>query len=151
MMDAKIAIIGLGYVGLPLAICFGEKFKTLGFDIDSDRIKDLQRSYDHTNEVDSNDFANAKHLTFSHNVSDASKCNVYIITVPTPLDMNNQPDLNFIKQQLLWSKLIKKSRSVIYESTVYPKATEEVCVPILENCSGLIFNKDFYVVTVLSE
>ena len=146
MMDAKIAIIGLGYVGLPLAICFGEKFKTVGFDIDSDRIKDLQRSYDHTNEVESNDFTNAKHLTFSNSVSDISKCNVYIITVPTPIDKNNQPDLNFIKQaSAMVGNLLKSQDLVIYESTVYPGATEEVCVPILENCSGLMFNKDFYV------
>lgn len=146
MIDSKIAVIGLGYVGLPLAICFGEKFKTIGFDIDSNRIEDLQRSYDHTNEVSPNEFKNAKHLTFSDNVSDASSCNVYIVTVPTPIDKNNQPDLKFIiEASSMIGRLLQNQDLVIYESTVYPGATEEVCVPLLEKSSGLKLNQDFFV------
>ena len=151
-MDAKIAIIGLGYVGLPLAICFGEKFKTIGFDIDSDRVKELQRSYDHTNEISSNDFTDAKHLTFSDKVSDASKCNVYIITVPTPIDKGKRPNLKPLEEasrtvgNALKTRKLTRTKStplIIYESTVYPGATEEICIPILEKTSELKLNLDF--------
>ena len=145
-MSLKIGIIGLGYVGLPLAICFGEKFKTTGFDIDRHRINELKKQNDCTNEVTANDFISSKYLSVTDDVSELSQCNVYIITVPTPIDENNKPDLNSLKKASeTVGKFLEKDDLVIYESTVYPGATEEVCVPILEAKAALKLNQDFYV------
>lgn len=139
-----IAIIGLGYVGLPLAVAFGKKNQTIGFDIDQARIKQLKKGKDNTKELSSKEIARAKKLQFTHNKKALSNANVFIITVPTPIDKNKKPNLKFL---LLASKMVgenlKKGDVVIYESTVYPGCTEEDCVPVLEKTSGLIFNKDF--------
>ena len=145
-MSSRIGIIGLGYVGLPLAICFGQKFKTIGFDIDEDRINDLKKNYDYTNEVTTDEFISSKYLSVTNDLSELSQCNVYIITVPTPIDTNNKPDLNSLKKASeIVGGLLKKDDLVIYESTVYPGATEEVCVPILEAKSSSTLNQDFHV------
>jgi len=139
-----IAIIGLGYVGLPLAVAFGEKNQTIGFDIDQTRITQLKKGKDKTNELSSKEIARAKKLQFTYNKKVLSNANVFIITVPTPVDKNKKPNLKFL---LSASKMVgenlKKGDIVIYESTVYPGCTEEDCVPVLEKTSGLIFNKDF--------
>lgn len=141
---AKLAIIGLGYVGLPLAIEFGKKFKTTGYDIKRKRIKDLNNSYDETLEVEKENVLH-KNLTYSSNPDDLAESNIYIITVPTPVDSNNNPDLNhLVNSSQMVGKYLKEGDIVIYESTVYPGATEEVCVPILEKFSELRFNKDFF-------
>ena len=139
-----IAIIGLGYVGLPLAVAFGEKNQTIGFDIDQTRITQLKKGKDKTNELSSKEIARAKKLQFTYNKKVLSNANIFIITVPTPVDKNKKPNLKFL---LSASKMVgenlKKGDVVIYESTVYPGCTEEDCVPVLEKTSGLIFNKDF--------
>jgi UDP-N-acetyl-D-galactosamine dehydrogenase len=140
-----IAIIGLGYVGLPLAVEFGKKYKTLGFDINEKRIAELRSGVDHTLEVDKKELASAKQLTYSNNVEDLKAADVYIVTVPTPIDRHKRPDLTpLIKASRMLGKVISKDKVVIYESTVYPGATEEVCIPLLEAESGLKFNVDFY-------
>ena len=140
-----IGIIGLGYVGLPLAIEFGKKFKTIGFDIKKERIKNLSLSIDTTSEVNEVNFKKAKYLKFSNNSYDLINCNIYIITVPTPIYNNKKPDLRYIKKaSVIVGKFLKKNDIVIYESTVYPGLTEEVCVPILINESNLKYNKDFF-------
>ena len=145
-MNIKIGVIGLGYVGLPLAIEFGKKFEVIGFDLKKSRINELNDNYDSTLEVESADFQKAKNLSFSSSIEELKKCNVFIITVPTPLNNSNQPDLNPLRMASeMVGNILKKDDVVIYESTVYPGATEEFCVPILENNSKLIFNKDFYV------
>lgn len=145
IQDIKLAVIGLGYVGLPLAVEFGKKRETIGFDINEKRIKELQGGQDHTLEVDSEELAEAKHLSFTHNVDELAKANTYIVTVPTPIDQYKQPDLTpLIKASQTIGKVLKKGDIVIYESTVYPGATEDVCVPELEKVSGLTFNKDFF-------
>jgi UDP-N-acetyl-D-glucosamine/UDP-N-acetyl-D-galactosamine dehydrogenase len=142
---AKIAIIGLGYVGLPLATEFGKKYPVVGFDINRTRIDQLRRGEDLTLEVDSQEFAQAEQLTFSYHVRDIVDCNTYIVTVPTPIDEHKRPDLTpLIKASETIGKVLKRGDVVIYESTVYPGATEEDCVPILERVSGLKFNADFY-------
>ena len=149
--DCKIGIIGLGYVGLPLAIEFGKKHDVLGFDIDKKRVDELNNGEDKTNE------ANLKHMNlalqgttdgslfFTNNIQHLSTRNIFIITVPTPVNIDKSPDLSFLyAASEMVGNLIKKGAVVIYESTVYPGCTEEYCVPILEKFSGLKFNEDFY-------
>jgi UDP-N-acetyl-D-galactosamine dehydrogenase len=144
--DIKIGMIGLGYVGLPLAVEFGRHYPTVGFDINKHRISELQSGNDHTLEVSTEELSQAKHLTYSANIDDIASCNFYIVTVPTPINEHKQPDLTPLeKASDLLGKVIKSGDIVIYESTVYPGATEEICVPILEKISGLKFNQDFYV------
>ena len=141
----KIAIIGLGYVGLPLAVEFGKKYPTIGFDINKTRIDELNIGIDITLEVDRDGIKSASKLNFSSSQDSIKDCNTYIITVPTPIDTARRPNLLPIKKASeLVSKILKKGDIVIYESTVYPGCTEEVCVPILEKFSSLIYNKDFY-------
>ena len=145
MDDSKIAIIGLGYVGLPLSIEFGKVFKTIGFDTKKSRVADLKRGHDSSFEVTSEKFQESKQLSFTNDVNDIANCNVYIITVPTPIDEYKKPNLTpLITASETVGKFLQKDDLVIYESTVYPGATEEVCIPILEKFSGLEFNKDFY-------
>jgi UDP-N-acetyl-D-glucosamine/UDP-N-acetyl-D-galactosamine dehydrogenase len=144
-MPRKIAIIGLGYVGLPLAVEFGKKIKTIGFDINTARIQMLKDGKDHTLEVGTEELKQATNLSYTTNPEEIRDCNIYIITVPTPIDDYKNPDLTLLKKSSeTVGKLINQGDIVIYESTVYPGATEEVCVPILEKQSGLTFNKDFY-------
>ena len=141
----NIAVIGQGYVGLPLSIEFGKKYPTIGFDINQSRIVELKKGIDHTNEASPEQLRSADQLTFSANVNDIKGCNIYIVTVPTPIDEFKTPDLNPLRgaSQML-GEILKKGDIVIYESTVYPGCTQEVCVPLLEQASGLIFNRDFY-------
>ncbi len=144
-MNKEIAVIGLGYVGLPLAIEFGKKFKTIGFDIDQKRIEDLKNNIDKTNEVSKEQFQEVKSIEFTSDLNELKKANIYIITVPTPIDKFNTPDLKpLLKASSMVGKILKKDDIVIYESTVYPGCTEEDCVPVLEKESNLLFNKDFY-------
>ena len=141
----SIAIIGQGYVGLPLAIEFGKKYLTLGFDINTDRIEDLKNGIDLTNEATPEQLGSADKLTFTADINDIKESNIYIVTVPTPIDEFKTPDLNPLRgASKMLGKILKKGDTVIYESTVYPGCTEEVCVPLLEQASGLIFNRDFY-------
>ena len=141
----QIAIIGLGYVGLPLAVEFGKTLEVIGFDINHLRIEELRNGRDRTLEVDKNELASAHHLTFSSNAEDLKRATHFIITVPTPVDEFKTPDLTpLVKASQTVGKVLKKGDIVIYESTVYPGCTEEVCVPVLESVSGLKFNKDFF-------
>jgi UDP-N-acetyl-D-glucosamine/UDP-N-acetyl-D-galactosamine dehydrogenase len=141
----KIAIIGLGYVGLPLAVEFGKTRLTLGFDINASRIEQLGEGKDKTLEVSEQDLAGAAHLGFSCDPDDLNDCKIFIVTVPTPIDDVNRPDLTpIIKASEMVGKSLKLGDIVIYESTVFPGCTEEVCVPILERVSGLVFNQDFF-------
>lgn len=143
--NIKIAVIGLGYVGLPLAAEFGKYRPVVGFDINETRVNELKKGIDNTREVETEALLTAKHLIFSTELSDLADCNFYIITVPTPIDENNAPDLSPLQSaSTAVGKVIKKGHIVVYESTVYPGATEEVCIPIIEKESGLVFNKDFY-------
>ena len=143
--NTKIAVIGMGYVGLPLAVEFGKIIDTVGFDINKSRINDLKNSLDLTLEVSSEDLKKAVQLTYTTNIEMVNDCNIYIITVPTPIDEFKKPDLKpLINATIAVSEILKINDIVIYESTVYPGATEEVCVPILENNSNLKFNKDFF-------
>jgi len=145
LSHAPIAIIGLGYVGLPLAVEFGKHRKVLGFDINAARIAELQGGRDSTLEVEPADLAAATHLQFSGSAADLAGCQVFIVTVPTPVDQANRPDLRLlIKASETVGQALKPGDVVVYESTVYPGATEEVCVPVLEKCSGLKFNVDFF-------
>lgn len=145
MQDTNIAIIGLGYVGLPLAVEFGKLYPTMGFDINTTRLADLQQGYDSTLEVDDQELTEAKYLTYSSSLNDLKACNVFIVTVPTPINEHKQPDLTpLIKASETIGKVLKQGDIVIYESTVYPGATEEDCVPVLERVSGLTFNQDFF-------
>ncbi len=145
LKKTKIAIIGLGYVGLPLAVEFGKKYETIGLDINRPRIRELQDGYDRSLEVDSDGLKSASRLTYTSNPDDLEDCNVYIVTVPTPIDKNNRPDLSpLIGASKAIARTLKIDDIVIYESTVYPGATEEDCIPVLETESGLVFNKDFY-------
>jgi UDP-N-acetyl-D-galactosamine dehydrogenase len=140
-----IALIGLGYVGLPLAVEFGKKYKVIGFDINEKRIRELKDGNDRTLEVSSEELAEANHLVYTNQLEELKKANVYIITVPTPVDDFKVPDLTpVIKASETVGKVLKKGDIVVYESTVYPGCTEEDCVPVLEKFSGLKFNKDFY-------
>lgn len=141
----KIAVIGLGYVGLPLAVAFGEKRPVVGFDINAKRIAELKQGEDFTREVSSEELAAASQLSFTDSLDDIADCRVFIVTVPTPIDDFKTPDLTpLVKASESVGKVLKSGDVVIYESTVYPGATEEVCVPVLEHVSGLKFNEDFY-------
>ncbi len=141
----KLAIIGLGYVGLPLAVEFGKKYSTLGFDINTARLAELNQGHDSTLEVSDEELAQATQLSYSSQLDDLKDCNIFIVTVPTPINDNKQPDLTpLIKASETIGKVLKKGDIVIYESTVYPGATEEDCVPVLEKTSGLTFNQDFF-------
>ncbi len=141
----EIAVIGLGYVGLPLAAEFGKIRKVIGFDINQNRIKELKEGIDRTLELNKEELAAAKHLKFTSTKEDIANAHIYIVTVPTPIDIHKKPDLSPLeKASELIGGILKKGDIVIYESTVYPGATEEVCVPILEKASGLKFNKDFF-------
>lgn len=143
--DIKIAVIGLGYVGLPLAVEFGKKNPVIGFDINQHRIEELKSGTDHTLEVSDEELASAKQLQFSSDINELAECNFYIVTVPTPIDEYKQPDLTpLIKASTAIGSVLKAGDIVVYESTVYPGATEEVCIPELERSSGLTFNKDFF-------
>lgn len=145
-MKKKIAIIGLGYVGLPLTVAFSKKFEVIGFDINQRRIKELKNGHDHTLEIDDHLLSSvSNNLSYSFNIQDIKDCNIYIITVPTPVDKANRPNLApLIHSSKTVGSVLKRGDIVIYESTVYPGATEDVCVPELEKSSGLKFNKDFF-------
>lgn len=143
--NIKIAVIGLGYVGLPLAVEFGKHLPVVGFDINAERISALTAGTDHTLEVSNKELAQATHLTYSSDINELQDCNFFIVTVPTPIDDYKQPDLTpLIKASEAIGSLLKQDDIVVYESTVYPGATEEVCIPVLEKVSGLTFNQDFY-------
>ena len=145
MMNKKIALIGLGYVGLPLAVEFGKKRQIIGFDIDKNRISQLLNGIDLTLELSNQELKDAIHLSYTTNPDDIKECSIFIVSVPTPIDKHKRPDLTALeKSSETVGSVLKKDDIVIYESTVYPGATEEVCVPILEQQSGLKFNKDFY-------
>lgn len=145
LSELKIAIIGLGYVGLPLAVEFGKKVPVVGFDIHQKRIDELQSGQDHTLEVSPEELQQAAHLSYTTNLQQLEDCNFFIVTVPTPIDEYKQPDLTpLVKASESIAKVLKKGDVVVYESTVYPGATEEVCIPVLEKNSGLTFNQDFY-------
>jgi UDP-N-acetyl-D-glucosamine/UDP-N-acetyl-D-galactosamine dehydrogenase len=145
MKNKKIAIIGLGYVGLPLAVEFGKKFEVIGFDINKNRIDLLKKNEDQNLEISKKEFLDSIHLNFSNIVDDIKDCNIYIVTVPTPIDNHKKPNLSALKKSSeIIGSVLKKNDIVIYESTVYPGATEEFCAPILEKKSGLKFNIDFY-------
>ena len=144
-MSNKIAIIGLGYVGIPLAVEFGKSTPTIGLDIDKSRIDELNSGFDRTLEMSKDNLESSIHLTYTTDINDTSDCNIYIITVPTPINSKNQPDLTpLVKSSQSVGSVLKKGDIVIYESTVYPGVTEDECVPILEEVSGLKFNVDFY-------
>ncbi len=144
--EIKIAVIGLGYVGLPLAVEFGKKYPTVGFDINKKRITELLDGQDATLEVEPEELSRVEKLVFTDLSSQIADCNVYIVTVPTPIDEHKQPDLTpIISASHTVGKVLRQGDIVIYESTVFPGATEEVCVPILEANSSLVFNEDFYV------
>ena len=143
--NTKVAIVGLGYVGLPLAVEFGKHYDTVGFDINAARVDELRGGVDHTLEVDAHELAAASRLTFSAALDEIRDCHVYIVTVPTPIDAAKRPDLTpLVKASEALGKVLKQGDIVVYESTVYPGCTEEVCVPILERVSGLAFNRDFF-------
>ncbi len=143
--NIKIAVIGLGYVGLPLAVEFGKHLPVVGFDINAERISALAAGTDHTLEVSDEELTQASHLNYSSDIEALKDCNFFIVTVPTPIDDYKQPDLTpLIKASEAIGSLLKKDDIVVYESTVYPGATEEVCIPVLEKVSGLTFNQDFY-------
>ncbi len=145
LAELKIAIIGLGYVGLPLAVEFGKKVPVVGFDIHQKRIDELTSGHDHTLEVSPEELAQASQLSYTANLEDLKDCNFFIVTVPTPIDEFKQPDLTpLVKASTSIGQVLNAGDIVVYESTVYPGATEEVCIPVLEKVSGLIFNQDFY-------
>lgn len=143
--SASIAVVGLGYVGLPLAVEFGRYRNVIGFDINESRIKELNKGIERTLEVTDEELSDAIHLSFSNNLEDLKECKIFIVTVPTPINKNKEPDFIPLKRATnAIGSILKKGDLVIYESTVYPGATEEVCVPILQKKSGLIFNEEFY-------
>ena len=145
MSEIKIALIGLGYVGLPLAVEFGKILPVKGFDINEARIRELEHGHDRTLETSDEDLAAAKYLTYTNKIDDIRDCNYFIVTVPTPIDKYKRPDLTpLVKASETVGKVLKNGDIVIYESTVYPGATEEECVPVLEKFSGLKFNTGFY-------
>lgn len=145
IQDVKLAVVGLGYVGLPLAVEFGKKRSVIGFDINDRRIEALKAGHDHTLEVDDAELAEAAQLRYTSRRDDLKEANVYIVTVPTPIDEHKQPDLTpLVKASETIGAVLKRGDIVIYESTVYPGCTEEDCVPVLERVSGLKFNQDFY-------
>ena len=146
MKEIKICLIGLGYVGLPLAVAFAEKFKVVGFDISQSRINELENGHDKTLEID-DDLLNSikNNITYTVDIQDTKDCNIYIVTVPTSIDKTNRPDLTpLIESSKTVGTVLSKNDIVIYESTVYPGVTEDICVPELEKSSGMKFNKDFY-------
>jgi UDP-N-acetyl-D-galactosamine dehydrogenase len=144
--EAKVGIIGLGYVGLPLAVEFGKVMPTVGFDINTGRIDELRVGHDSTLEVDTAELAEATQLSYSHELDDLKACNVFVVTVPTPIDRYKRPELAPLESaSRALGEVLKTGDVAIFESTVYPGATEEVCVPIMESVSGLTFNKDFFV------
>jgi UDP-N-acetyl-D-galactosamine dehydrogenase len=144
--NIKIAVIGLGYVGLPLAVEFGKQFHTLGFDINAQRIAELQAGHDRTLETTAAELAQAAHLRYTLDAAALKACNVFIVTVPTPVDADKRPDFTpLVKASETVGRALKPGDTVIYESTVYPGATEEICVPVLERASGLAFNTGFTV------
>jgi len=141
----SIAVIGLGYVGLPLAVEFGKKYQVVGFDINTERINSLVQKKDDTLQITYSEIASAAGLSFTDSVAAIANCNIYIVTVPTPVDDNKLPDLSpLLNASQMIGTLLKKGDIVIYESTVFPGCTEEDCVPVLEKVSGLVFNTDFY-------
>ena len=143
--DIRICVIGLGYVGLPLAVALGERFPTVGFDINRRRIAELRAGRDSTLEVAAEELARSSALQFSDVAEDIAQCNFYIVTVPTPIDAYKRPDLSpLVSASTAVGKVLKKGDVVVYESTVYPGCTEEICVPLLEKHSGLVFNRDFF-------
>ena len=143
--DKKIAIIGLGYVGLPLAVEFGKRYSTVGFDISISRINELNKGLDNTGELTKKEVGSSVKLNFTNNINDLKTSNIYIVSVPTPIDENNNPNLSVLfNASKLVGGVLKKGDIVIYESTVYPGCTEEDCVPLLEQKSGLKYNKDFF-------
>lgn len=143
--NKKIGIVGLGYVGLPLAVEFGKKYFTIGYDIDSKRISELNKKKDFYGEISKVEIKSSKKLTFTNDIYDLKKCNVFIITVPTPIFKNNKPNLTMLRNACVsLSSCLKKRDIVIIESTVYPGATEEICIPIFEKKTKLKFNKDFF-------
>jgi UDP-N-acetyl-D-galactosamine dehydrogenase len=145
LRNCRIGVVGLGYVGLPLAVEFGKRFDTVGFDVKAARIAELKRGKDSTLEVPPAELRSAKKLSFTTDLADLKRCRVFIVTVPTPIDEYKRPDLSpLVGASTSVGKVLKKGDVVIYESTVYPGCTEEVCVPILERESGLTFNKDFF-------
>jgi UDP-N-acetyl-D-galactosamine dehydrogenase len=145
LRNCRIGVIGLGYVGLPLAVEFGQHYDTTGFDIDPARIAELRRGKDRTLEVEPKQLRSAKGLRFTSELKDLRRCGVYIVTVPTPIDEDNRPDLGPLERASeSVGKVLKRGDVVVYESTVFPGCTEEICVPILERRSGLRFNQDFY-------
>jgi UDP-N-acetyl-D-glucosamine/UDP-N-acetyl-D-galactosamine dehydrogenase len=145
LSNIKLAVIGLGYVGLPLAVEFGAKREVIGFDINEKRISELQALQDHTLEVSPEELKLARFLSYTNNTQDLQSCNCFIVTVPTPVDQHKRPDLTaLLRASETIAKVLKPNDIVIYESTVYPGATEEDCVPVLEKFSGLKFNQDFY-------
>ena len=144
LSSTKLAIVGLGYVGLPLAVEFGRQFDTIGFDIQRERIDALRAGHDQTQETPADELAAAIRLRFTSDIGELADCNVFIVTVPTPVDEANRPDLSPLENASAdIGKVLKRGDVVIYESTVYPGTTEEVCVPMLERASGLRFNLDF--------
>ncbi|GAL22089.1 UDP-glucose dehydrogenase [Vibrio maritimus] len=145
LANIRLAIIGQGYVGLPLAVEFGKKYPTIGFDINQQRVDELRQGIDKTLEVEPEELKNAQHLTYTSDLEDIKRANIYIVTVPTPIDDNKAPDLTPLrKASQAIASVITKGDIVIFESTVYPGATEEVCIPIIEKESGLVFNVDFF-------
>ncbi|VXA94803.1 Vi polysaccharide biosynthesis protein VipA/TviB [Luteimonas sp. 9C] len=143
--EKRLAIVGLGYVGLPLAVAFGRKRDVVGYDISGDRVEELGKGHDRTLEVDADELAAASRLTFTCHLDKIRDCSVFIITVPTPIDTARRPDFDpLLKSSAAIGSILKRGDIVIYESTVYPGVTEEVCVPVLEEVSGLKFNEDFY-------
>jgi len=145
--DVRIAVVGLGYVGLPLAVAFAHRQPVIGFDIDARRIEELARGYDHTMEVESDELGQVAHnLTYTHHLEDLADANVYVVTVPTPIDKYKRPDLSpLLAASRTVGEVLRRGDVIIYESTVYPGATEEDCVPVLEQTSGLTLNEDFFV------
>ena len=142
---SKIAIIGIGYVGLPLAIEFSKKRSVVAFDLSQKRIKDLKKGYDYTFEVSAAELKKINNIKYTSSINDIKKCKIFIITVPTPIKNSKKPDLSFLENATkLVGSILKKNDTVIYESTVYPGVTEEICVPILETSSGLKYNKEFF-------
>lgn len=146
MNNKKIAIIGLGYVGLPLALAFAAHYEVVGFDIDTRRVDELKQGLDSTGEIDHAELKAVSNLVFTNHTDAIAGCSVFIVTVPTPLHADNTPDLHFLEDaSALIGKILKKNDLVIYESTVYPGCTEEVCLPVLVQQSGLVYNRDFFV------
>jgi len=144
--NLKIGIIGLGYVGLPLAVEFGKRYFTVGFDLNQQRIQELKAGNDKTCEVSAAELKQAQYLDYSHDIKDLAECNFYIIAVPTPLDKHKNPDLTLLeKASMAVGQILSPNNYVVYESTVYPGATEEICLPILERESELKFNQDFFI------